>query len=66
MKSFKVLVIIMGVFSILVLTGCEPTDGKVELKEPGKELSDMPPRIVWTVNGPVDEEGNPIELKEID
>ncbi|SDZ22500.1 hypothetical protein SAMN05421754_11113, partial [Nitrosomonas sp. Nm58] len=27
-------------------------------------LSEMPPGIRWTINGPVDETGNPIELEK--
>jgi PBP1b-binding outer membrane lipoprotein LpoB len=64
MKIFNMLMIAVIAISILVLTGCEKTDGKVELKESRKELSDMPPGIRWTVNGPVDELGKPIELEE--
>ncbi len=65
MKITNILVITVIAISILILTGCEKTDGKLELKEPRKELSDMPSGIRWTVNGPVDESGNPIELQEV-
>ena len=44
MKIFNILMIAIIAISILVLTGCEKTDGKLELKEPRKELSDMPER----------------------
>jgi len=64
MKIINMLMIAIIAISVLILTGCEKTDGKVELKEPRKELSDMPPGIRWTVNGPVDESGKPIELEE--
>ncbi|SFL43171.1 hypothetical protein SAMN05216302_10913 [Nitrosomonas aestuarii] len=47
MKSIKVLIVSISAFSILILTGCEPTDGEVKLKEPRKELSDMPERKNW-------------------
>lgn len=65
MKITNILVITVIAISILILTGCDKTDGKLELKEPRKELSDMPPGIRWTVNGPVDESGKPIELQEV-
>jgi hypothetical protein len=47
MKIFNILMIAIIAISILVLTGCEKTDGKLELKEPRKELSDMPERKSW-------------------
>jgi hypothetical protein len=47
MKIFNILMIAIIAISILVLTGCEKTDGKLELKEPKKELSDMPERKSW-------------------
>ena len=51
--------------SSLLLSGCSKDgDGKLELKEPKKELSEMPPGIRWTINGPVDESGNPVELEK--
>lgn len=65
MKIINILVITIFAISILILTGCDKTDGKLELKEPRKELSEMPTGIRWTVNGPVDESGNPIELQEV-
>ena len=56
----------MCLLALLLLSGCgKDGDGKLEMKEPRKELSDMPPGIRWTVNGPVDESGNPIELQEV-
>jgi len=64
MKAINILIIALIAIFGLILTGCEKTDGKLELKEPRKELSDMPPGIRWTVNGPVDESGNPIELEK--
>ncbi len=47
MKSISILLMFIGTISVLVLTGCEPTDGKLELKEPKKELSEMPERKGW-------------------
>lgn len=63
MKAINILIIALIAIFGLILTGCEKTDGQLKLKEPRKELSDMPPGIRWTVNGPVDESGKPIELE---
>lgn len=49
MKSTIVSLMMIGMISVLVLAGCEPTDGKLELKEPRKELSEMPERQNWSV-----------------
>ena len=39
--------------SFLLLSGCgKDGDGKLELKEPKKELSEMPPGIVWDASDP--------------
>jgi hypothetical protein len=46
MKPMNILVTVVAV-SVLVLAGCEPTDGKLELKEPKKDLSEMPERKGW-------------------
>lgn len=48
MKPMNILMSVVAI-SVLVLTGCEPTDGKLELKEPKKELSEMPERKNWSV-----------------
>lgn len=47
MKPFSIFLITIATISFLLLTGCEPTDGKLELKEPRKELSEMPERKGW-------------------
>ncbi len=47
MKPNNMLLMIIVTISFLLLTGCEPTDGKLELKEPRKELSEMPERKSW-------------------
>ena len=49
MKPFSIFLITIVTISFLLLTGCEPTDGKLELKEPRKELSEMPERKNWSV-----------------
>ena len=39
--------------SVLLLTGCgKDGDGKLEMKEPKKEASEMPPGIVWDASDP--------------
>lgn len=48
MKLMNILVTVVAI-SVLVLAGCEPTDGKLDLKEPKKELSEMPERKNWSV-----------------
>ena len=65
MKKGHLIIAIICSLSLLLLSGCyKDGDGKLELKEPKKELSEMPPGIRWTINGPVDETGNPTELEK--
>ena len=52
MKLLNIFLITIVTISFLLLSGCEPTDGKLELKEPKKELSEMPPGIVWDASDP--------------
>jgi len=47
MKAINILIIALIAIFGLILIGCEKTDGKLELKEPRKELSDMPERKSW-------------------
>lgn len=47
MKPISIFLITIVTISFLLLSGCEPTDGKLELKEPRKELSEMPERKSW-------------------
>jgi len=49
MKTISMLIIAIIAISVLVLTGCEKTDGQLKLKEPRKELSEMPERKNWSV-----------------
>ena len=50
-KSHLIIAIICSVS--LLLSGCyKDGDGKLELKEPKKELSEMPPGIVWDASDP--------------
>ncbi len=65
MKKIYLSIAVICSLSLLLLSGCyKDGDGKLELKEPKKELSEMPPGIRWTINGPVDETGNLIELEK--
>jgi hypothetical protein len=65
MQKSDLSIAVMCLLSLLLLSGCyKDGDGKLELKEPKKELSEMPPGIRWTINGPVDESGNPVELEK--
>ena len=47
MKTISIIFTVIILVSTLILTGCEPTDGQVKLKEPKKELSEMPQRKDW-------------------
>ena len=48
MKKGHLIIAIICSLSLLLLSGCyKDGDGKLELKEPMKELSEMPPGIVW-------------------
>ena len=65
MKKSDLRIAVISLLSLLLLSGCyKDGDGKLELKEPKKELSEMPPGIRWTINGPVDESANPVELEK--
>ncbi|PTQ91788.1 hypothetical protein C8R30_1288 [Nitrosomonas nitrosa] len=48
MKKSDLSIAVIGLFSLLLLSGCyKDGDGKLELKEPKKELSEMPERKNW-------------------
>lgn len=49
MKILQIITITAIAASFLALIGCD-TDGQIELKEPKKELSEMPPSTVWNVS----------------
>lgn len=50
MKKSDLSIAVIGLFSLLLLSGCyKDGDGKLELKEPKKELSEMPERKNWSV-----------------
>ena len=48
MKKSHLIIAIICSLSLLLLSGCyKDGDGKLELKEPKKELSEMPERKNW-------------------
>ncbi|MDE2387542.1 MAG: hypothetical protein KGN35_00410 [Betaproteobacteria bacterium] len=50
MKKSDLSIAVIGLLSLLLLSGCyKDGDGKLELKEPKKELSEMPERKNWSV-----------------
>jgi hypothetical protein len=50
MKKGHLIIAIICSVSSLLLSGCyKDGDGKLELKEPKKELSEMPERKNWSV-----------------
>ena len=50
MKKSDLIIAIICSLSLLLLSGCyKDGDGKLELKEPKKELSEMPERKNWSI-----------------
>ena len=48
MKMHYLNIAVVGLLALLLLSGCEKDgDGKVEMKEPKKELSEMPEGKNW-------------------
>lgn len=48
MKKHYLSIAVVGLSALLLLTGCyKDGDGKLEMKEPKKELSEMPQRKSW-------------------
>ncbi|OQW40163.1 MAG: hypothetical protein A4S08_05100 [Proteobacteria bacterium SG_bin4] len=48
MKKSDLIIVVACLLSLLLLSGCSKDgDGKLELKEPKKELSEMPERKNW-------------------
>ena len=53
MRKRNLVLAMVGLSALLLLTGCyKDGDGKLEMKEPKKELSEMPPGIVWDASDP--------------
>ena len=50
MNKRHLIIAVMCLLSLLLLSGCyKDGDGKLELKEPKKELSEMPERKNWSI-----------------
>ena len=53
MKKHYLSIAVVGISVLLMLSGCSKDgDGKLEMKEPKKGLSEMPPGIVWDASDP--------------
>ncbi len=53
MKKRDIGLVVVCLSALLLLSGCgKDGDGKLEMKEPKKELSEMPPGIVWDASDP--------------
>ena len=53
MKKRNFVLAVVGLSILLLLVGCgKDGDGKLEMKQPKKELSEMPPGIVWDASDP--------------
>lgn len=53
MKKRNFALAMVGLSALLLLSGCgKDGDGKLEMKQPKKELSEMPPGIVWDASDP--------------
>lgn len=64
MKTNQITIITITAALLFSLVGCQEPKGELELKEPWKPVSEMPGSVKWTINGPVDESGNPIVLED--
>ena len=63
MKTNQITIITITAALLFTLIGCD-SKGGLERTEPKSEIKSA--TIYWTVNGPVDEEGNPIVRKEVE
>lgn len=66
MKTHQITIIAITAALLLILAGCEEPKGYLERKEPKPELGKYDSGIRWTVNGPVDASGNPVELEAVE
>jgi len=64
MKTNQITIIAITAALLFTLAGCEEPKGYLELKESKPELTGD--AIRWTVTGPVDQDGNPIVLEEVE
>lgn len=65
MKTNQITIISVAAVLLFILVGCD-SKGGLELKEPKPELGKYDSGIRWTIDGPVDEEGNPLVLEEVE
>ena len=63
MKTNQITIITITAVLLFALSGCD-SKGGLERKVPKSELTGD--AIRWTVTGPVDKEGNPIVLEEVE
>ena len=50
MKKIQLIMVLVTALSLFLLSGCgEDGDGKLEMKEPKRELSEIPERKGWSV-----------------
>jgi hypothetical protein len=53
MKKSHLIIVVICSLSLLLLSGCyKDGDGQLELKEPKRELREMPPGIIWDASNP--------------
>jgi hypothetical protein len=53
MEKNHLIIAVICSLSLLLLSGCyKDGDGQLELKEPKRELSEMPPGIIWDASDP--------------
>ncbi len=65
MKINQIIFISITAVLLFTMVGCD-SKGGLELKEPKPELGKYDSGIRWTINGPVDESGNPLVLEEVE
>jgi len=63
MKAKQITIITIAAVLLFTLAGCEEPKGYLERKATKPELEES--KIFWTVKGPVDASGNPVELEEV-
>lgn len=50
MKKNNLIIVLIAVLLLFLLSGCgEDGDGKIVMKEPRKELSELPERKAWSI-----------------
>jgi len=66
MKTNQITIISITAILLFTLVGCEEPKGYLETKGPLPEPGTYDSGIRWTINGPVDEAGNPLVLEEVE